>query len=540
MQILPQPATDAAPASPLRAADIRGGAGFARLFAALASRDAVRGEAKAVDAEAAPPEAAPVEGATPDDAAVAAVAVGAMPPEAEGGRTPAGTADRADRPPEAAAPMPRKTAAVPATMDGPSAERLPVRPNSDMAETIGAPDPRSVEPRPSDTGAGETPDPLVAERAPESRPVADRGVPVAPAMARASSPAAEPAQGPPAPAPQVHADGGAPLNPTGGEASRPMAPGSSQWPEVARVADAVRPSGPAAVPADGAPGSVPPVGRDHALPRPIAARPAPGRSEPPDTTPPAKDRVLQGQTSSAGPRMPEALPQVQAEETARRDPAPSPAAPDPAVPRRAEAVPTPADGGPWDPGREVAGTPKTPTEPAGLAVLPAEAAPDRSAGAAPPDDAPAAGAPAPLSGPTAPGAGAGGKPPLPAMPAAPQDAPSVTVSREGADGVAVSLDDPQMGALRLVLTGGAEHVHVTVDADRGETADLVRRGIGALLEELRNSGYASASFAFSDQGGRAAPARDRRDGVAERADAGAPGPPGPIRPTAAGRLDLRL
>jgi hypothetical protein len=432
MQILPQPATDAAPASPLRAADIRGGAGFARLFAALASRDAVRGEAKAVDAEAAPPEAAPVEGARPDDAAVAAVAVGAMPPEAEGGRTPAGTADRADRPPEAAAPRPRKTAAGPATMDGPSAERLPVRPNSDLAETIGAPDPRSVEPRPSDTGAGETPDP------------------------------------------------------------------------------------------------------------PVAASPAPGWSEPPDTTPPAKDRVLQGQTSSAGPRMPEALPQVHAEETARRDPAPSPAAPDPAVPRRAEAVPTPADGGPWDPGREVAGTPKTPTEPAGLAVLPAEAAPDRSAGAAPPDDAPAAGAPAPLSGPTAPGAAAGGKPPLPAMPEAPQDAPSVTVSREGADGVAVSLDDPQMGALRLVLTGGAEHVHVTVDADRGETADLVRRGIGALLEELRNSGYASASFAFSDQGGRAAPARERRDGVAERADAGAPCPSGPIRPTAAGRLDLRL
>jgi hypothetical protein len=83
-------------------------------------------------------------------------------------------------------------------------------------------------------------------------------------------------------------------------------------------------------------------------------------------------------------------------------------------------------------------------------------------------------------------------------------------------------------------------MHVAVHTERGETADLLRRGIGALLAELRDSGFSSTSFAFEGQDGRQAPANSARDGAPGVEDDTPQASPLPNGTTAAGRLDLRL
>jgi flagellar hook-length control protein FliK len=69
--------------------------------------------------------------------------------------------------------------------------------------------------------------------------------------------------------------------------------------------------------------------------------------------------------------------------------------------------------------------------------------------------------------------------------------------RHGRDGrVEVSLSPEELGRLRLTLHGSADGMHVTIQADRPETQDLLRRHIAQLQQDIRALGYSDVSFDF--------------------------------------------
>jgi hypothetical protein len=99
----------------------------------------------------------------------------------------------------------------------------------------------------------------------------------------------------------------------------------------------------------------------------------------------------------------------------------------------------------------------------------------------------------------------------------------------------------ELGGLHLSLQQDGPQVHVALQAERGDTLDLLRRHGDLLLQELRTAGFSSATLSFGDGGadrGRPAPPQDGAATPPAPAPA-APSPALPTAPAAGAGLDLR-
>jgi hypothetical protein len=94
-------------------------------------------------------------------------------------------------------------------------------------------------------------------------------------------------------------------------------------------------------------------------------------------------------------------------------------------------------------------------------------------------------------------------PPPPAAPraeaAVPVDALPAVLLAQSADGGAaeIHLDPLELGRLRLDIVTEGEALLVTLSAERGETADLLRRHATELVAELRQAGFAQVHLGFA-------------------------------------------
>jgi flagellar hook-length control protein FliK len=106
----------------------------------------------------------------------------------------------------------------------------------------------------------------------------------------------------------------------------------------------------------------------------------------------------------------------------------------------------------------------------------------------------------------------------------------------------ILLDPQELGRVRVSLEGDESALVLTIQADRVDTADLLRRNADLLVQEFREAGYQNLTFSFSDQ------SRDTADQKSAGPDFGTDDTPlsadlvadlSPRR-TALGGLDLRL
>ena len=118
---------------------------------------------------------------------------------------------------------------------------------------------------------------------------------------------------------------------------------------------------------------------------------------------------------------------------------------------------------------------------------------------------------------------------------------AAAILSSGSGRTEILLDPQDLGRVRLSLEGNEAGLVVTIQAERSETADLLRRNADLLMQEFRDAGYADLSFSFSDRGEPAdhpEPTDDRPRAIAAEA-AVAPPPTSPgLRGSAL--LDLRL
>ncbi|GHC51895.1 flagellar hook-length control protein FliK [Neogemmobacter tilapiae] len=110
-------------------------------------------------------------------------------------------------------------------------------------------------------------------------------------------------------------------------------------------------------------------------------------------------------------------------------------------------------------------------------------------------------------------------------------------------GINITLDPVELGELQMVMLQEGESLHIAITAERPETLELLRRHGDQLAQELRQAGFQSTSFSFSQSG------QDARTTTPARTDDSPPPPsptestdPAPPRSTAAeqGGLDLRI
>ncbi|MBK5932495.1 flagellar hook-length control protein FliK [Rhodovulum imhoffii] len=115
-----------------------------------------------------------------------------------------------------------------------------------------------------------------------------------------------------------------------------------------------------------------------------------------------------------------------------------------------------------------------------------------------------------------------------------QVAEVIRTTPEGA--VDVHLRPEELGRLRLTISPSDAGVSVTVQADRPETVELMRRHIDQLGAQLREMGYGQVSFSFGQH--RQAPQGEtpaRSEGGGEQPD-----PSRPVRLRLSAGLDIRL
>jgi len=118
---------------------------------------------------------------------------------------------------------------------------------------------------------------------------------------------------------------------------------------------------------------------------------------------------------------------------------------------------------------------------------------------------------------------------------------AAAILSSGSGRTEILLDPQDLGRVRLSLEGNEAGLVVTIQAERSETADLLRRNADLLMQEFREAGYADLTFTFSDRGepaDRPEPADDRPRAIAAEAVVTPP----PTYPGLRGSalLDLRL
>ncbi len=106
----------------------------------------------------------------------------------------------------------------------------------------------------------------------------------------------------------------------------------------------------------------------------------------------------------------------------------------------------------------------------------------------------------------------------------------------------MTLDPPELGAIRLSVTRGAEGMVLHLHADLPETLDLLRRNGGALAEELQRHGLEHGAFSFSGgrDGQQPRPAPAPVEAASPATDGPSPPHPDPAPAAGRGALDLRL
>jgi hypothetical protein len=114
----------------------------------------------------------------------------------------------------------------------------------------------------------------------------------------------------------------------------------------------------------------------------------------------------------------------------------------------------------------------------------------------------------------------------------------------------VALHPEELGRVRLSFSPAEAGLTITIQADRPETLDLIRRHADLLGDDLRQQGFGTISFEFGAQGGRDGRGADPRMPALSSAETG--GAEGPVQndpvspaiPTLetahSGGLDLRL
>jgi hypothetical protein len=105
--------------------------------------------------------------------------------------------------------------------------------------------------------------------------------------------------------------------------------------------------------------------------------------------------------------------------------------------------------------------------------------------------------------------------------------------------IELRLSPDELGALRLTLVTDGDAIRVSVEAERQETLDLIRRHVSELAAEFRAMGYGSPSFTFGHSGGggnaeRPAPA------ITDMEEPDAPATPVPHATDGRHGLDLRI
>lgn len=124
-----------------------------------------------------------------------------------------------------------------------------------------------------------------------------------------------------------------------------------------------------------------------------------------------------------------------------------------------------------------------------------------------------------------------------------------SVTRGGERAVELTLSPEELGRVRLTLTTTDQGVTVSVQTERPETLDLIRRNIDHLARDFRDLGYSSIGFSFGDrpqerdqpetqalpgeqhrEAGQATPRHTQNTDIATN----------PPAPPASGGLDLRL
>lgn len=213
------------------------------------------------------------------------------------------------------------------------------------------------------------------------------------------------------------------------------------------------------------------------------------------------------------------------------DPTPDPAAPDDARHLRVPEVPARGAGDP---------VAEQPTQPVEAEPRLAEEA-GRGAGTSPTKDA-APESPLPALGLfSEPARQVEPSRPMPAVVGAGPhaDAPpteQVDTPEAAEDAVEVVLRPEDLGRVKLTMAQDGDMLRVTVQADRPETLELMRRHSDQLGAELRHAGFAGASFSFGGRDGQPQP-RGRPVAGGERTEPVTAGPPASV-PTAG--LDLRI
>lgn len=114
----------------------------------------------------------------------------------------------------------------------------------------------------------------------------------------------------------------------------------------------------------------------------------------------------------------------------------------------------------------------------------------------------------------------------------------------------IALDPPELGKLRIVVSDGANGINISITAERGETADLMRRHIDLLRQEFARDGVAGGSIEFTQGDPSQRGEQNAQDRPEERPGSAPDGADAPSLITATGQpqtgrtssggLDLRL